>query len=273
MSVSVNLPPNSRDFLAFQRIVIDQASTRQVSRDLGISQTRVRQIVGRVTDWLQQNLPVPDEKQQAARLQLAQHIAADRLDRYLHEADHSWQLTQETKYANLALRLLTTQSKFPVFAGTLEALAADAILGPLPDEELTTQTRSVSEGTPVPNADHTPPSDPAQAAIQNPKSKIQNAVSPPIEDCSLHSPLAPSPSENPAATADANPLAPGPCDQLPQTNRAARNAFLSPAHLLLKAEDAPVAELKITPQSFGFTANKNLSRKDRRRMRRLALAK
>ena len=57
MSVSLKLPPSGRDFLVYQRIVVDSASTRTVAEEVRISQTRVRQIVLRVMQWLVETLP------------------------------------------------------------------------------------------------------------------------------------------------------------------------------------------------------------------------
>ena len=42
MSVSLTLPPSGRDFLVYQRLVVESASTRAVAEEIGISQTRVR---------------------------------------------------------------------------------------------------------------------------------------------------------------------------------------------------------------------------------------
>jgi hypothetical protein len=263
MSTPTPIPPIARDFLAYQRILIDQASTRQVAAELQISQTRVRQIVRRLTDWLLQNLPPTDENLEAARLRLAQCIAADRLDRYLREADQAWRQTHETKYANLALRLLTAQSKSAALPGTLEALAADAILGPLPDDTSSLYTATTSQKSDL------------KSEICNLKSEI-----PPVRDCSPSSTTS-----LPIAPIAAPPVAPNPLPQTPSNDRsasasAARKAFLAPAHFAdgkasahplneLSAAAAPIAELKITPQKLTFHPNQPLSRRERRRRERL----
>src|SRR5437870_6403172 len=135
MSVSLPLPPTGRDFLAYQRLVVDAASTRTVAAELNISQTRVRQIVRRVLDWLQQTLPEDTETSQAGQLRVARYIAADRLERYYCEANRAWEQTGQAKYANVVLKVLAALTKLPAMAGTIEALAMDAILGPLPDEQ------------------------------------------------------------------------------------------------------------------------------------------
>ena len=134
MSVSIPLPPSGRDFLVYQRIVVDGASTRVVAGETNISQTRIRQIAQRVTHWLADNLPKPTETEDAAYLRLAQHIAADRLQFLYGEAMHGWRATHEAKYAGVTLRITAAHGKMPVIPGTLDALAADALEGPLPDD-------------------------------------------------------------------------------------------------------------------------------------------
>ena len=81
MSVSFSLPPSGRDFLVYQRVVTENASTRVVAGEFEISQTRVRQIVQRVNQWLSATLLTSDpDIDDAARLRVGQHIAADRME-------------------------------------------------------------------------------------------------------------------------------------------------------------------------------------------------
>src|SRR4051794_8632332 len=134
MSVSLPLHPTTRDLLVYERITVDCASTREVAAALGISQTRVRQIVKKVVHWLAETLPSDSDLDDAAAIRVAQHIAADRLQRYLVEANQLWKQTGATKYMGLCIRILTAQSRIPAFPGELEALAADAIEGPLPEQ-------------------------------------------------------------------------------------------------------------------------------------------
>ena len=70
-----------------------------------------------------------------------------------------------------------------------------------------------------------------------------------------------------------------PSDNLPPAKSAARRAFFAPAHpATTNGNNEPITELKITPETLGFTtknqsSNKPLSRRDRRRLRRLAASK
>jgi hypothetical protein len=271
MSVSLKSPPTGRDFLAYQRVVVDGASTRTVAAELNISQTRVRQLILRVMQWLVETLPADAELSEAGRLRLAQHIAADRLERFYGEANRLWQQTTQPKFAYLCIRVSTALSKRPALPGTLEGLAMDAILGPLADDLL--QARSASEGI----AAGQRASDKSNASprpIQNPKSKIQNSVPPPIRDCSPSSTTKAPAAQQPASAPAPTPSAPEPSVNLPPAVRAARSAFLSPAHPPTATDnELPVTQLKITPQTLGLSTNKSLSRKERRRLKRLANSK
>ena len=125
------LPPLPAIFLVYQRVVIDGSSTRLVAEEANVSQTRVRQIVLRVTQWLVETLPADTDLSEAAQLRLGRHIAAGRLGTL-------WR-SQPRPFANDAtkirqaccLRIIAAQSKVPALPGALEALAMDAILSPL----------------------------------------------------------------------------------------------------------------------------------------------
>jgi hypothetical protein len=259
--MSHHLPPSARDFLIYERLVIDAASTRTVAAELRLSQTRVRQIALRVTHWLIETLPAAESDLSAdAQLRLGQHIAADRLERLYFATNRAWQETSQVKFANLSIRIMIAQSKLPARPGTLEALAADAILGPLPDDT------SSLYGT-------------CDSQQPNPKSEICNLKSeiPPVRACSPPSTIPPAAPQNPTTSPAATPTTSKPCDNFPPITRAARAAFLVPAHPAAvergSPDPAPILELKITPEKLGFTSKKNLSRKDRRRLRRLAMTK
>jgi hypothetical protein len=263
-------PPTARDFLAYQRIVIDTATTRQVAEELEISQTRVRQIVHRVSDFLRQTLPATDENTDAAHLRLAQHIAADRLDRYLREADEAWRNTRETKYANLIFRILAAQTKLPASPGTLEALAADAIHGPLPVSSRHTPcavsplTHQGPESAPPLEVSTSSPHN----QIQNPQSKIPNA--PPSEDCSPSPAAAPPDKPNPLTANATNPDAKTPSDNPLAAKNATRDTFLTPAHSSNTIEkNEPLTELRITSKKLSLNTTNHLNRRQRRRLRRL----
>lgn len=273
MSTSFPLPPSGRDFLIYQRITVDHASTWTVAEELHISQTRVRQIVKKVLHWLAQSLPADSDLDDAAKLRLSQHIAADRLQHYLIEANRLWKETGHIRYINLVLRIITAQSKIPAFSGDLEALAADAIEGPLaedialppPTAAKTERQRDGQTERPGPTAKSlspsllhsVPPSSPPPPRDCSPKSTSPTSAALPLSS-------EPSPSSSPPAlSADLSP-----------TKSAARKAFFAPAHpATAPGQESPVTELKITPQQLGFSTTKSLSRRERRRVRQKMQAK
>jgi len=274
MSCTLSLPPSARDFEIYQRLMLDGASTRQVASDCSLSQTRVRQIVSRVAHWMAQSLPPSSEAMDASYLRLAQHIAADRLQFLYGEAMHGWRATHQAKFTGVILRVTAALGKLPAIPGTLDALLADALEGPLPDDD--TLARSASAGKQPPSSEtstaHKPCSDLEPGTLDS---------SPPSEDCSPRPISVPpaTPTRLPATTV--TPSHPMTSSDMPPAKSAARRAFLSPArpessrHTPCAAADAPAAitELKITPQTLGFTTQKPMSRRDRRRLRRLANSK
>src|SRR5262245_43984398 len=138
MTVALRLPPSGRDFFVYERVVVELQSTRQVAEAADISQTRVRQIVGRVIEWLGETLPVDTQLSEAAQLRAGRQIAADRLEAHYREAARKWRSTEQPKFALLAVRIVAAQVRLPVVAGKYEALMADVLEGPLPEEESAT---------------------------------------------------------------------------------------------------------------------------------------
>jgi len=261
MSVSFRPPPSSRDFLVYQRIVIDSLSTRTVAEEVKLSQTRVRQIALRVLQWLVETLPSGSELSDAAVLRVGQHIAADRLERFYGEANRAWLQTTQPKFANLCIRVIAAQMKVAAFPGTLEALAMDAIYGPLPEESADLVTR-VPPGNALPRGSSLaePPTSPEPQDSGLPdRTLVTSAASsfdlspsslmpPPVRACSPAPAPPPKSASQPASVSAATRSDATSCDHLSSASRVARSAFLAPAHL---ADDA-ITELKITPQELGF---------------------
>src|SRR6266516_2580502 len=167
MSQSLSLPPSQRDFQVYQRVVVEAVSTRQAAGEFSLSQTRIRQLIQRVIQWLTENLPPQSDTTDAAYLRHAQHVAADRLTFFYSEAMDGWRAERQMKYFSMAIRVAMAQSKLPVIPGTLECLAADAIEGPLPEDvgwapptEAPASARETQVGTAHPTPltlDFTPP--------------------------------------------------------------------------------------------------------------------
>jgi hypothetical protein len=147
---SRKLPPTERDFEIYEEVHIQQRSTWQAAVRYDISQTRVRQIIRRVVEWLSEVLPPQAKVAREQELYLARQIAADRFQHQLEEVASLWQETREPKYAGIRLRLTTAQARLGVVGGVAAGLAADATAGiPVPayqppPERI--QARSASEG-------------------------------------------------------------------------------------------------------------------------------
>src|SRR5262245_4761630 len=274
MTISTTLPPSARDFQIYQRLLLDGASTRQTAADFSLSQTRIRQISQHVAHWLAQSLPPSCEATDAAYLRLALHIASDRLQLIYGEAMHGWRATHESKYAGIILRVTAAMGKMPVTSGALDALLADALEGPLPEEEsdrVPVGEHSSTTADPPPRATESTvplPSTP-HSALRTPHSSP-----PPSWDCSPAPISAPPPAQPTTPSPTVTPSPPIPSNTVPRTTSAHRRAFLAPAHSLNNnGNDDEITELKVTPQTHGFTTKKQLSRRDRRRLRRLAATK
>ena len=89
MSAAV-LPPSFRDFEVYRLIRVERKSTREAAEEVGVSQTRVRQIVDRVAEFLIEAVPEGGEEQLAGRVRLAKVLAWERLDALHGEAVRCW---------------------------------------------------------------------------------------------------------------------------------------------------------------------------------------
>jgi hypothetical protein len=238
------LPPSGRDFIVYERVILDSATTRQAAAEAGISQTRVRQIVRRVIQWLAQTLPADSSQSEAAQLRVARHMAADRLEACYQSANRAWLSTGQPKYANLVIRIINAQSKLPVVAGAYEALMADVLAGPLPES----------------------------GAGLSPAVPSHSENDPPVEDCS---PAASQTAESEPDAADPHAqdtTEPTTCDAESAEARAARAAFFAPAHSAGDLPDNSLGSRPLTAGRLGFPSRR-LSRKERRRRQRALTAK
>jgi hypothetical protein len=91
------LPPSERDFLVFERVVIESATTRAAAEEFGLSQTRVMQIRERVAEWIGSQVPETPRLSPRHRLGLASHIAEGQIDHLYSQAMESWRRSQGTQ--------------------------------------------------------------------------------------------------------------------------------------------------------------------------------
>jgi len=214
MSATFKLPPTARDFDLFRAICVAGDSTRAAAAAFKISQTRVRQIITRVGQWLAESLPEMAEMATEKVLRLAEHLAADRLDYMYGQLMRMWTATSAPKYLAGAARMALALSRHGIVGGKIEALAADATLGPLPDD--------VWE---------------------------EEASPPPVEDCSPAADPAPMAAAPPAAVSAAKSSASGACSSPAATETSSDPTFQAMLRTLRSAELTPRSRrLGLAPQ-------------------------
>ena len=124
------LPPSERDFEIYFAVAFHSASTRRTAESHKISQTRVRQIVALVGDWVADNLPDWGEADLKKQVRFAQHVAANRLEHQYEQAMNFWNAEGDPKYLRQATRIALAQARLGITAGRIHALAADVTTGP-----------------------------------------------------------------------------------------------------------------------------------------------
>lgn len=132
---TLRLPPSTRDFELCHTMQSSGLSTWKVAKQYGISQMRVRQILRRVADWIAETLPPQMEANVQAQLRYAEHLASDRLQHHYCETMEQWRATHQTRFLAQATRVALAAGKVAAPSGLIEALAADAIEGPLEEAE------------------------------------------------------------------------------------------------------------------------------------------
>lgn len=122
-------PPPPRDIEIYRQNRLEHLSTRRLAEDYQLSQTRIRQILERVNQWLIAVLPPCSDTERARQAYLAQHLAADRLQRQIEKLEIFWDNTYEVRYLRAQAQLILMIARLGVVPGTLESLLADGMLG------------------------------------------------------------------------------------------------------------------------------------------------
>ena len=145
-TTTFKLPPTERDFEIYEAVHVGNASTWSQAAKHQISQTRVRQIIRRVVEWLGEVLPPQAKIAREQEIHLARQIAASRFQHQLEEATAFWNEARELKYAGLRMRLTAAQARLGVVAGMIDGLAADAIEGiPVPVWQAPAEAEAAAE--------------------------------------------------------------------------------------------------------------------------------
>ena len=126
------LPPSSRDLEIHRQNLIEHLSTRRLAELHKISQTRVRQIVYRVCQWLAAMLPVPTEADLEQEKRLAVHIAAAALQHQIEQLQTLFDATYDPKYLRQQTRAILALARLGTSPGALDSLALDCGAGVSP---------------------------------------------------------------------------------------------------------------------------------------------
>jgi len=130
MSVTAMFPPTPRDFDIHRLSLVMHFSTRRIAELHRLSQTRVRQIIQRVSQWLAATLPVKTDLEKEQEVRLAQHLAAEQMRNQIETLQNYWDGSGDPKYIRQQTRVIAALARLGVVPGAIEALAADATLGP-----------------------------------------------------------------------------------------------------------------------------------------------
>jgi hypothetical protein len=215
----LRLPPAARDFEIHRLALVEFLSTRRIAEKYTISQTRVRQIIARVADWLTQMLPIKSEADIEKEKRYAIHLAAAQLQNQIQHLQYHWDGTSDPKFLRQQTRSILALARLGVPSHHLDSLADNAVpdnvvpsrregheveptfhssdadttnppsitpplhpsLAPSPLWPVSDRATSPTEGLPLT----------VESQISNPKSEIPNSSPPPSEDCS------PSPASQP----------------------------------------------------------------------------
>jgi hypothetical protein len=203
--MTMKLPPTPRDLDIHRLGLIERVSTRAIAEKYGISQTRVRQIIYRVCDWLAQTLPVKTEARKEQETNLAQHLAAAQLNHQIEQLQILWDQTFNPKYLRQQTRIITALARLGTIPGAIDALAADITEGPLSSRHTpcaVTESRNDLDTcnlvTRVPPGDALPRGS-SLAESPTTSTTTAGAAPPPFEDCSPETNSDAAPTESTAA--------------------------------------------------------------------------
>ncbi|HEY2414723.1 MAG TPA: hypothetical protein VGI40_20935 [Pirellulaceae bacterium] len=222
-------PPSPRDFEIHRLSLVEFFSTRRLAEKYEISQTRVRQIIAHVSDWLTEMLPVKSEQDIEKEKRFAIHLAAAQLRHQIQQLQNYWDGSGDPKYLRQQTRAIQALARLGAHSHTLDSLAANSGAGFQPaescgagfqpaengfsDDSPETLTRRASEDESVPNPTAPGASAASSAASLSPPPplspsppfSIPNSSFPPEADCSPSTPSSFSPHPSSFGEADLTP--------------------------------------------------------------------
>jgi hypothetical protein len=246
MTTALRLPPSERDFYIYQSIHVRSETTRAVADRCKISQTRVRQIVNRVIQWLAAILPPEADLPKESEAELARRIAADQVQHLTTEVAQFWHRTYETKFVGPLLRLFLAQARLGVVPGSLDSLHADAL-----DAKEANDTPSPSE-TP---AEHHPILPSLFPSV---------SPSPPSRDCSTSDAPASAPPPPSPPSLDLTPTATTLSIPVPAPSSTSSPPSPPPSKPLLNSSTPSPTVLRVTPDQPGLVTLDTITRRRER---------
>ncbi|HEY2413374.1 MAG TPA: hypothetical protein VGI40_14075 [Pirellulaceae bacterium] len=202
-----SLPPSPRDFEIHRLALVEFFSTRRLAEKFEISQTRVRQIIAHVSDWLTEMLPVKSEQDIEKEKRFAIHLAAAQLRHQIQQLQNYFDGSGDPKYLRQQTRAIQALARLGAHSHTLDSLAANSGAGFQPaenefsDDSPETLTRRVSEDESVPN-----PTAPGASAASSATSLSPPRPHPPLQHSAFL--IHPSPRKRPAHLPTLRPQAP-----------------------------------------------------------------
>jgi hypothetical protein len=155
------LPPSPRDWLAYRLVKIQQLTTRAAAEQLGISQTRVCQLIERVVEFMTDVAPGAESPEaRARRVYIAESVGAERIDHLYGQALGNFQGSVGTQ---MIVRETASDYGPPKTSSITKPSAGDGRM-------LTTAARLAAMGAKLPVNTLVP--------LQ------PDEVDPPVEDCS-----------------------------------------------------------------------------------------
>jgi hypothetical protein len=233
-------------------VKIERHSTRQAAKEFSLSQTRVRQVIEAIIEYLVESVPMDEEGKRVDRLQVAEQLAREQLDflygqaiNWWHQSVHgfhSGQALPKPAYLALAARITMCMTRVPVHKspGWAEE-ESDVVAGDL--------QRTRAGETPTLRRERPPVEDCSERAVSS------------VDVVAIEQP--------PIAESD---LCETPYELVERIKSQTRRDFLRPAQPLVAEDREPLVGgvSESTSSVSQATAGRPLNRKERRaRQRRL----
>ena len=122
MIAEAKVPPSGRDFEIYRLAKIEMHTTRLIAKALSLSQTRICQVIARVTEFLLEAVAANDEHRER-QLALARQLAAERFDVLIGEAMTSF---RDSKGPQTIIREVELPGRMPTRTSTMRKSCGEA---------------------------------------------------------------------------------------------------------------------------------------------------